>query len=117
MMAGLLFYVDFLKVAQLAQALRTGWNELDWPRLEYLARWRGALPSGIVALEPGSGGREERIVTRWGLRINVAESWLPGEVNRDWRSRSATPGRALAGGPKGDKKWTLKHWPSKSFPF
>lgn len=99
--------------AQLAQALRAGWQELDWSRLdEYLARWPGggplkrlgylveslALPlpdrekrlarwrekvtTGIIALEPGLDG-EGRIVTRWGVRVNVAEPWLPGEANRD----------------------------------
>jgi predicted transcriptional regulator of viral defense system len=97
-------------IAQLAQALRAAWSDLDWQRLdkhlerwptgspvkrigylvealelpfsgreERLARWRRSLSSGIVALEPGRDGNEERIVTRWGLRANVEETWQPRE--------------------------------------
>lgn len=93
-------------IAQLAQALRAAWGDIDvrrledyldrWPtgsprkRIGYLvetlglplrdrearlARWRGSLSSGVVDLEPRHGDGDGRIVTRWGLRVNVDETW------------------------------------------
>ncbi|MFW6135965.1 MAG: type IV toxin-antitoxin system AbiEi family antitoxin domain-containing protein [Chloroflexota bacterium] len=76
-------------------------ESLDLPvpgRKERLARWQGALSSGIVALEPGRNGGEGRIVTRWRLRVNVDETWRrredplmvrhPRELNEDVEGNS-----------------------------
>ncbi len=59
------------RIGYLVESLKLPFPNRD----ERLARWRGSLSSGIVALEPGRGTREGRIVTRWGLRVNVDERW------------------------------------------
>ncbi len=97
-------------IGQLAHALRAAWSDVDWPRLdeylarwgmgslvkrlgylvetlelplpdreERLARWQSALTAGIALLESRSG-HSGRIVTRWRLRVNVAETWRGGEA-------------------------------------
>ncbi|MEA3350380.1 MAG: type IV toxin-antitoxin system AbiEi family antitoxin domain-containing protein [Chloroflexota bacterium] len=41
-----------------------------------LSRWREAISAGISALEPGRKQDEGHIITRWGIRINIEETWL-----------------------------------------
>jgi len=92
-------------VAQLAQALQSAWEEVNWPRLdEYLACWGTGSPikrlgylvdvlglalpdreerlarwrallSSGIALLEPRGRREGRIVTRWRVRVNAEETW------------------------------------------
>jgi predicted transcriptional regulator of viral defense system len=59
------------RIGYLVESLELPFQDRD----ERLARWRRSLSSGIVALEPGRGTTEGRIVTRWGLRLNVDETW------------------------------------------
>jgi len=106
-------------IALLGHALRTTWSDLDhgkleeylyrWPtgsplkrigymvesmnlplvdREERLDRWRSSLSSGIVDLDPGRPA-EGQITTRWGLRLNVGETWITGA--RPARLQAACP--------------------------
>lgn len=89
-------------IAEVGEALRAGWREIDPARLTkyierfgsgtvpkrlgYLAeeldldgagdwtqRWRSMVGTGITLLDRG-GPKSGRIVTRWGLQINAGES-------------------------------------------
>jgi predicted transcriptional regulator of viral defense system len=66
------------RIGYLVESLDVAFPDRD----ERLARWRRSLSSGIVALEPGHRTREGRIVTRWGLRVNVDETWRRRGRNR-----------------------------------
>lgn len=88
-------------IAEVSEALRTGWREIDQPRLveyierfgsgtvskrlgylaellsldgaeQWISRWQAMSGAGITLLERG-GANQGRIVSRWGLRINAGE--------------------------------------------
>lgn len=89
-------------IAEVSEALKSGWREIDPARLteyierfgsgtvpkrlgylaeeyaldgagDWVQRWRSMIRSGITLLERG-GPKTGRIVTRWGLRINAGTS-------------------------------------------
>jgi len=54
--------------------------ELEVPdRASRLAQWQTMISTGISDLDPSSQREEGRIVTRWGIRVNVEEGGLGGE--------------------------------------
>ncbi len=88
-------------IVQLTEALRSSCSDIDWKRMddyleqfrvgavakrigylvetmnlpipklrEHLAHWQSMLSAGVSSLEPGAGD-SGRIVTKWGLRVNV----------------------------------------------
>jgi predicted transcriptional regulator of viral defense system len=93
-------------IAEVSEALRTGWNEIDLALLtqymerfgsgtvpkrlgylaeehglegvgDWIARWRSMMGSGITLLERG-GSPTGRITRRWGLKINARASGVGG---------------------------------------
>lgn len=51
--------------------------EIDVPnRSARLSRWQEMTSAGISALDPSSRQEEGRIITRWGIRINIEEDSL-----------------------------------------
>lgn len=51
--------------------------ELEVPdRAARLSRWQGRISAGISDLDPSSRQEKGRIVTRWGIRVNVEDEGL-----------------------------------------
>jgi predicted transcriptional regulator of viral defense system len=73
-------------IAQLAQALRAAWSDLDWQRLdEYLNRWPAGSPVKRIgylteALDLPLLDREERLA---GWRRSLSSGIVPLEPGRD----------------------------------